>query len=288
VTGAHYFVLESVARGARRADRAFAGGCRHCGLERRFPARPRAAASSRGAAARLSHASSVPVLREPGPLDHDLLLDALCCVGCGSFAALDQLVSEYDDRPWASRETARALVSLGHLDVELDGRLRPRGWSISPPQLVSSPAGAFLAGWRSPGLLFELGRVAHRLGGRVEWAEQTGGPSRVGLLAIDDDDLEHVTAGLRAGAGLLVGVARDAPARLACLLPGLATLRDHLPVLPGLPSRASLERLEVESLRWLPAAAAAMPGAYRTVTQPVPVQVLSVRVLGSGGVLGGR
>ena len=133
----------------------------------------------------------MPVIRDEQPLDHDLLLDALCCVGAGTFAALEHLVAQRDDRPWAASETARGLVSLGHLDVELDSHLRPRGWSISPPVLVASSTGAFLAGWRSPELLFALGRVAHALDGRVEWTAQTDGPSRIRLLGVDEDDLEN-------------------------------------------------------------------------------------------------
>jgi len=272
VTGAHHFVLESAARGRRRWEQTFEGECKHCGLEKSFPARPRRlGAPARGAAGRLSRAASapsVPLMRNEDLLDLDLLLDALCCLGAGTFAALEQLVGQRDDRPWAAREAARALVSLGHVDVELDDRLRPRGWSIAPPMLVASAAGAFLAGWRSPELLFALGRTALALGGRVEWIPQAAGPSRVGLLGVDEDDLDDVALGLSDTMGLTVTVGRDAPSRLTRALPSLSTLRLELPVVQAVPVGAPLQRLDIETLRWVPVGAASRPGAYQMGQQP--------------------
>ncbi len=271
VTGAHHFMLESTTRGRRRWGQTFEGECRYCGLEKSFPARPRRRGAPPGAARRLSAAASapaVPSVRQEEPLDHDLLLDALSCVGAGTFAAFEQLVGQRDDRPWAAAETARALASLGHLDVELDDHLRPRRWSISPPALVASPAGAFLAGWRSPELLFDMGRIAHEVGGRVEWIRQPNGPFRVGLLGVDKDDLERIAAEIAARRGIAIGVEREAPLRLAGALPRLAALRSELPRVPAAPASTTLQRLDVESMRWLPAPSARLPGAYRTVGPP--------------------
>ncbi len=273
VTGAHYFVLESTRQSRRGWEQTFEGECKYCGLEKSFPARPRHAwARGRGAGGRLSQATAgppVPVIRDEQPLDHDLLLDALCCVGAGTFAALAHLVGQRDDRPWAASETARGLVSLGHLDVELDSHLRPRGWSISPPVLVASSTGAFLAGWRSPELLFALGQVAHALGGRVEWTAQADGPSRIGLLGVDESDLENVVVLLSENVGgFSVEVASNAPSQLAGALPSLQALRGGLPIVAPTPLGQRLERLDVDSLRWVAASGSFRPGAYRTVHLP--------------------
>jgi hypothetical protein len=272
VTGAHHFVLESTRRGRPGWEQTFEGECKYCGLEKSFPARPRHAwARDRGAGGRLSQATAVPpvpVIRDEQPLDHDLLLDALCCVGAGTFAALEHLVAQRDDRPWAARETARGLVSLGHLDVELDSHLRPRGWSISPPVLVASSTGAFLAGWRSPELLFALGRVAHALDGRVEWTAQADGPSQIRLLGVDEGDLENVVSLLSESVGLSVEVASNAPSRLAGALPSLLALRGGLPIVAPTPLGQHLERLDVDSLRWVDASGSGRPGAYRTARLP--------------------
>jgi hypothetical protein len=272
VTGAHYFVLESTRRGRRGWEQTFEGECKHCGLEKSFPARPRRrGAPQQAAAGRLSRAaegSPVPVIRDEQPLDHDLLLDALCCVGAGTMAALEQLVGQRDDRPWAAREVARALVSLGHVDIELDSRMAPCGWSISPPTLVASAAGAFLAGWRSPELLLALGLAAQAAGGRVERSAQAGGPSRVAVVGLDGDRLEEVASRLSESVGLAVEVAAEVPLRLAGALGGLPTLRRGLPVIAAVPVGAQLERLDVDSLRWVGTTSGGRPGAYRTTQWP--------------------
>jgi hypothetical protein len=272
ITGAHYFLLESAARGRRRWEQTFEGACKYCGLEKSFPARPRRrGAPARGAAARMSRATATPPVRLLSPsqaVDHDLIFDALCCVGTGTYAALEQLVEQLDDRPWAARETARRLVSLGHIDVELDHHLRPRSWSISPPTLAASAAGAFLAGWRSPELLFALGRVASEMGARVEWIPQSAGPSRVGLLGVDEGNLDVLARRLSAVADIEVAVARDAPLRIAQSLPTLGTLRRSLPMAPVLPASAPLLRLDLESLRWARADSMSAPGAYQAGHRP--------------------
>ena len=272
VTGAHHFVLESARRGGRGWGQTFEGECKHCGLEKSFPARPRRrGAPQHAAAGRLSRAaegSPVPVIREEQPLDHDLLLDALCCVGAGTMAALEQLVGQRDDRPWAAREVARALVSLGHIDVELDAHMAPCGWSISPPALVTCAAGAFLAGWRSPELLLAFGLAAQAAGARVERTAQAGGPSRVALVGVDRGGQEEVAARLSESIGLAVEVASGAPPRLASALGDLLSLRRGLPVIAAVPAGAQLERLDVDSLRWEATTWGGRPGAYRTTHWP--------------------
>jgi hypothetical protein len=207
-------------------------------------------------------------MRDEEPLDHDLMLDALCSVGAGTMGALEQLVSQRDDRPWASREIARALISLGHLDVELDPQMTPRSWSISPSVLVEFSEGAFLAGWRSPQLLLALGLAANVAGGRVERTAQANGPSRVALLDVDGGALERIASRVSESMGVSVEVVSDAPSRLASALSSLPTLRGGLPSIAPPPIGARLERLDVESLRWVIASWQGRPGAYRTTDRP--------------------
>ena len=266
ITGAHHFVLESVPRGRRGWEQAFEGECKHCGLEKSFPARPRRRGVARGAAGRLSGAASAPsvsAVREPEALDHDLLLDALCCIGTGTFSVMQQLVSQADDRPWAAHELARTLVSLGHLDVNLDEGLRPRSWSISPTTLVASPHETFIAGWRSPKLVDCLEDVLQAVGGHIVRTQQDDGPSRVAVNGVDRGQLDHIAAELSHRAGILIGVSRDAPRRLARALPRLTSIRQDL-VTATLPPGSRLERLDPSSMRWTATSGASRPGAYRT------------------------
>jgi hypothetical protein len=272
ITGGHYFVLESAGRHRPRWGQLVEGECKHCGLEKSFPARPRRRETAhRGPGGRLSAAVETPPwprMREEEAIDHDLLLDALCCVGTGTFAALDQLVSQRDDRPWATREAARRLVSLGHIDVELDDNLRPRVWSISPTTLVPYEGGAFLTGWRSPEILHALGLVAHRLGGRVELTPQADGPSRIGLSELPAEQLGLIASELSKDAGVSIGVEPDAASRLAGALPHVYSLRNDLPIVPRALTGARFERLEVDTLRWLSSTHITVPGAYRTTHLP--------------------
>lgn len=271
LTGGHYFVLPSAPRGRRPREQEYEGECKLCGLEKRFPARPRKHSRRRpGATDRLSRARLVPPVRlvEPeDPVDYDLILDALCCVGAGTYASLQRIVEQADDRPWAAREIARALVSLGHIDLELDERLRPRAWSVAPPILVASAAGAFLAGWRSPELLFALGQVTHTVGSRVEWTSQPGGPTRVGLLDAADD-LEAIASRVSELVGTTLHVARDAPLRIARALPPLESVRQALPLAPVLPDSVPLQRLNEVSLTWEHVDSLRAPGAYRAGARP--------------------
>jgi hypothetical protein len=265
-TGAHHFVLESVPRGRRGWEQAFEGECKHCGLEKSFPARPRRRGAAQGAARRLSGAASapsVPAVREQEALDHDVLLDALCCIGAGTFSAMQQLVSQSDDRPWAAHELARTLVSLGYLDVNLDEQLRPRSWSISPTTLVASPHQTFIAGWRSPKLVACLNDAVQAVGGRIVQTQQDDGPSRVTVSDVDRGQLDDIAAELSKRGGVPVAVSRDAPRRLARALPRLASIRQELAT-ATLPAGGRLDRLDPVSMRWTATSAASRPGAYRT------------------------
>ena len=201
-------------------------------------------------------------------VDYDLLLDALSSIGSGSYATFRRIVEQQDDRPWAANEAARSLVALGHIDVQLDDLLRPRSWSVAPATLVASPTGAFLAGWRSPELLFALGRAAHDVAGRVEWTQQVSGPTRIGLWDIDDGDFDAVARRTSEIGPADLAVSRGVPLRLTQLLPPLATLRLSLPRSPTVPHSLPLFRLDVETLRWNRADSLRVPGAYQAGQRP--------------------
>jgi hypothetical protein len=268
--GAHYFKLESVPHG-RHWDRAFDGVCKYCGLEKRFPVRPPGRRRGRAAIGRLRAAPTALAAQarpQAATVDHDLLLDALCQLCAGTGSALERMVSQLDDRPWAAAETARRLIALGHLQVELDGDLRLRRWSIARPRLVESPAGPFLAGWRSPALTYQLGRIVRELGGRVEWTAQDEGPTRVGVLGVDEEDLPGLAEELGRRCELSVALERDPGGALAAELPSVTELREQLPVIASMPIGAALQRLDSERLQWVSVSAITVPGAYRTTSWP--------------------
>lgn len=269
IDGSHHFVLQDAGRELKRWERRpIEGACKHCDLEARFPARPLPANTGRAEKRLRAALPSMPAVPLDEPLDYDVLLDALCWSRSGSLPALRQLVSQRDDRPWATAEAARRLSALGHLDVEIDAQLRPRSWSVAPSALVATTGSAYLAGWRSAELLYELGRAARAADGRVEWIEQAGGPVQVAVVGVDDDDLDAVAAMVSDTGNWALSVERDVPTRIAAWCASADEIREALQVLAAPPARAPMQRLDETHLRWVPSTSIARSGAYRTTQHP--------------------
>lgn len=257
LTGAHYIVLPESGREERRPRRGelIGGSCKYCGLEKRFPARPR-----RGGARAVARPPGPPMLpprSQAQPLDYDLLLDALCFIGAGRANGIRALVDGFEAEPWAAVEALRTLSALGHLDVALDRSLRPASWRLAPATIVLGAEDAFLAGYRSETMVYELGRRTE-----LRCESQPEAPSRVVLPGLERSSAEHLADAV--GFGLSV---RESPARsLADALPSLPALRAALPALAATPSYSAIEKLEGNS--WRPTESVADDGGYRTKGMP--------------------
>lgn len=277
-TGAHYFRLDQHA-GRRGLTDMFGGDCGYCGLEKFFPARPRRGKrwnrrrhAGAGRAAQLQDIarSLADVSRRPdaGPVDLNVLLDALSLIGSGEWPVLQRLVAQHDDRPWAASEIATLLASLGHLDVTLDrATVRPARWSIAPSTVVVAEQTAYLAGFRSGTLIETLGRHAERGGLQLTRELMQGAPDRIALPAASATEINQLVSEIREAEGIQIDVAHRPGDRIVGWLPALDDLRRTLP-LDDIAGQDGLERFDPATARWAPVEAARLDGAYRTARLP--------------------
>lgn len=151
--GSHYWICETVPQGGK-PDMPLNMECRDCGLS--------VLTENRGKAPKpVQEKTREPVPRAgrtPDPLerlDQDLLLDALCFLGEGSWATFEALVGANVSEPWEAYAIARSLEALGYLDlVRRPGTGRIARWAITPPAIYLSPEGkGWLRGFRNSTLL---------------------------------------------------------------------------------------------------------------------------------------
>lgn len=123
--------------------------------------------------------------------------EVLCYLRHGSANDLAQVCAQVLSGDTGIDRLVRALVSLGHIDVALDERCRPKSWSISPPVLVqTSSTRGHLAGFRSE-LLIETLRVnAEQLGGHLERLPLDNAPDAISLVLKDPADFMLVVDGI--------------------------------------------------------------------------------------------
>lgn len=85
----------------------------------------------------------------------NIIFDALCYLGAGSYGAFEKIVSKQVEEQWQVSIVARNLYNLGHIDVKWNSaRWRPKSWSVSPPALVMQENGyAYVTGFRNGPML---------------------------------------------------------------------------------------------------------------------------------------
>jgi hypothetical protein len=249
-TGYHHFSLGPDSRKGHLT------ACSHCAMEKFIPPKP--PRKARGGVRTVA----LPPLPAPSSPHEDQALLALSAVGSGSRASLERIIDQVDDAPWALDERARALSSLGHLDLTFDREGRIDGWAVAPPVLACvSAAEAIVCGWRSEQLVYELGRLAAQLGGTLAVEANGDAPDRVAISGLGADQLADLSdcAGARLGAD--VTVAQQPGRTLAFALPAVA---DLVAALPAALSPDRLEWLRPGAWAWEPCGKVGPIGAYRT------------------------
>ena len=274
LVGAHHYIIESVNPRRRSLARS---ECKHCGFERFFPTHLRRSSASttvkskarpRPVARRPAQTGSglVAAIEQDRDVNFDILLSALTYSRAGNWALYERLSGQVSEDPWFPIESARLLLSLGHIDLALDGSGRPRAWSMSPPTLCVLPNGdAILCGARSDRLVRQLDLQLEPLGGTLVIEDGVGAPSRVRITHLPSEDLARLAAATAAN-GSDVNVCRSGARGVASLLPRLADIRDALETFkwPAVP----VERFDFPSNKWRAAVAVDQPGAYKLLTRP--------------------
>jgi hypothetical protein len=261
-TGEHREQLEYVPvdeRG-RPLQRFSVGTCSGCGLVRRYStsywrnvrARERAA---RQPAAPRRHVADLTPVQSDDSRSWDLVLDGIMHTGGGRWSLLERLAMHIEPTALFVDQLARALESLGHIDVRRDPEsLQPLEWEVTPTVLASTGRGHLMAGYW-PDLLTQhvVDGVTDRGVAQVSVA-QVDGPTS---WYLGGDEVVGAVADVDGGVGFAGGWSA-----LAERLPVLSEVVEALPRRSaGVDGRARW--FDVRSARWADAVDLRRPGAYR-------------------------
>jgi hypothetical protein len=196
----------------------------------------------------------------------DALLEAVSALGSGRWETLLGLIDRLEGLQGDGRRIIELMSALGHVDIARDPRwLRPTAWSVSPPVMVVGGRGIFLSGWRSEGFIHALGRLAHRLGGRVRQISQPMAPSRVSIEGLDEPALAQLALEASAESGREIQVVHYPGPRLTGVLPSLGEIREALAII----EHRWMPKTEVMDPRtgyWSARDGRMTPGSYRLQT----------------------
>jgi hypothetical protein len=292
----HHYRLDDAGRDAmqrrrRAARRMIPAECMNCGHQKLFPPHLRRARLGR-APTKVVHVARSRSRRAPTlarripdpqtlPQGFDLLLDALTYARAGRWPLFERLAQQISDEPWFALECGRLFSALGHVDVVVDlASGRPRAWTIRPPTLVVTAAGAVLTGGRPQGLVNVLEEEVRSLGGELVQIAHAGAPATIRLHGLGDyAAVEELARVARDAAGTSLAVDDRGGHGLALALPRLADVAAALPAFDW--PNVETERFHFASNKWVRESLTG-PGAYRFLTRPVRFGALTDRRLVAG------
>lgn len=261
-TGMHHFDLPTQKPGDPVVP-TVEGICRSCGMVKRSAGNAKAATTRTSLQAKPFPAerftnSFLPnvSLTKSGS---QVVFDAICHLGQGTFDAFQQIASNASDEKWYAHELLGQYEAIGAVDVSRDTNSRVAEWAVNSPTIFPTHSGDWLlVGAYSSNL---LGRISDALGQDFFIDEQidTVVP-RVSILG-SVENLQERSVELQAlGVKLLLHPPADA---LAAALPKLSVLADGLPRLRR-PSFGILEKWDTKTLSWTPVDHDFAVGAYRS------------------------
>ena len=131
-------------------------------------------------------------------IDHDLLFDALCFLGTGSWGRFETLLADKVDMPWQAREIAHNYSLLGLLDIELrPGTNIVQRWSV-PASVISfiDEESAFLSGFRCQSMLESIFTAVRKAGGEIVQARRSFVPAHVEINSLSPEALSRALDGI--------------------------------------------------------------------------------------------
>jgi hypothetical protein len=196
--------------------------------------------------------------------DHDILMDALSCLGSGSWGKFESMLEALSREPLYARQVAQHYAMLGHLDFEQrQGSGAIRSWCVPPPtiNMVGSDR-AFLAGFRSSKLVKVVRERAEIAGGKVVTENGNRGPASIFVDGLGIDKLRDALDGVQDPHARQVTV-NEAPAlsiAAACL--ALGRIEESLsPVSIG--RVRNLQKFDLTRARWYDVEEVIGGGCYR-------------------------
>lgn len=197
-------------------------------------------------------------------LVYNLLLDALCFLGSGSWGKLQSLIDQVTGVDAMPRAIAQDLFLLGFIDVELrKGSNAIKSWCV-PAASVNFYAGteAFLAGFRCSSLLVAVREALQVQGGSLHVERLACRPDRITITGIDARAAAAALESVRDPLGRAIAINEDVGTNLLRACKALAPIDAAMaPISIGRPD--NLERFNVSTARWEEAKAASLAGAYR-------------------------
>lgn len=196
--------------------------------------------------------------------DHDLLLDALCFLGHGTWARFISLAGAWDGTGQHPREIAHMLFLLGHLDLELrQGTNIVKSWSVPAPSLnFTQVRSAFLSGFRSASLIEDIAASVRSVGGRLVIEEIEGRPPLAVVEGLDEAAAVEALASIRDPLGRALAINADPAGNVARACIGLPGIEASLaPVSVG--RSRNLQRFDLATMLWSDVPTVLGSGAYR-------------------------
>lgn len=202
--------------------------------------------------------------RQADNLNCDFVLDALSYLGSGSWRKLQDIAASGEQSPLQAQRLISALMSLGHIDVLYDERLRgPQNWIVAPPSLVFTPSKkAFLAGFRSSELITKISQCLEKAGGILESHAQEDAPTAYVWSGLSLASLKTNLMGVHDPHGRPVTISSAITTAIVCNAPSCSQLLNCMPPV-HLGQPRDLQRFEVGAGRWEHVKDIQTEGAYR-------------------------
>ncbi|TIL66186.1 hypothetical protein [Mesorhizobium sp.] len=261
--GYHYWLCEPLEQG-RPKKTPLRQECKDCAQAIIIIDRGKKTARAESADKLPVRSFAVPARIQEPTVDHELLFDALCFLGAGSWGKLESLLADKIEMPWQAREIAQNYFLLGLLDLELrPGTNIVRNWSV--PACTASfidEDTAFLSGFRCQSMLKQIRDAITQAGGSMTNAPRAATPPKVEINELSPVQLSEALAMVRdpLGRPVTINIAPSLSFAHACLAWG------DLPsclVSIGIGRHENLQGFNLITARWEPVASTSRAGAYR-------------------------
>ena len=275
-SGAHYWVFDRV-RDLADYYRPHKGVCAYCGkTDIAYPQSLRALLSRESTRPTLPNLPKSQTTKEPvqnlessgaDQVDFDGLLEACFTWGGGTWSHFQLLARQVSLDPWFPYEAVQLFSSLGHLDVEWDtvGKV-PLRWVVSPPAVVMTEyEDAFLAGYRSAGMMEVLKHLVESHGGNWTAESNANGPTTYRISDVPPESLRSIISNAKEDKDTNWRFSDRPGQSIANSLPPLWEI-----VAEGqeVDIHSSSEYFDVNAARWSPQAVLGPDGLYRTNSLP--------------------
>lgn len=263
VTGGHVMQVESL----RKGEQYMGGTCKSCGLQRRYPLRPRARRATRRKGKALAPTIDVRQLVSTRPVaspSFDEAFDALGHLRHGSRRELATIARQVESSSLFVDTMIRNLEMLGHLEVVRNLQtLEVEAWSINPTTLAQRGDGKFLVvGLRSEATKVALDDACYATGVALSTKDVAFSPQKWLLQTVDPEVATEIAHLMSASLKRTVDIRLDAAMALSEQLPPLRALLPILPKIHQVNAR-SIEQWDLRSARFIPASGYSSAGLFR-------------------------